>query len=314
MRVALVHNRSAGEGHFTRGELAALLRDASHEVSEFGKKRKEIERAIAERPDILAVAGGDGTVAKAAIALNGSGIPMYVIPAGTSNNIARSLDLTFQPDGAAGLHVASRLSLDVGYVEAPWGRKRFVEATGAGFIGMMLRRGVTVRGRFTRFIKSFGRSRQSRITRTLAGVVRFLRAYPARYHEIVADGEDLSGNYLMVEAMSIRAIGPRLTLAPHAEPGDGWLDLVMVRPEDREELARYILSRCTEPRFPPIIARRVRTAEFSWPSRGGHVDDAPWPGSGRKVSDARGAARVRVGIEGTVTVLRPNARQLRPVA
>src|SRR5215472_4276888 len=91
VRIALVHNSRAGRRVYTAGDLVRLLRQDGSEVEVFARDEKGLRAAIAARPDVLVVSGGDGTVAGAAIALRTSAIPMYILPTGTSNNIARSV-------------------------------------------------------------------------------------------------------------------------------------------------------------------------------------------------------------------------------
>jgi diacylglycerol kinase family enzyme len=302
MRVALVHNVTAGDREYESEDLAGLLRDARHDVAEFGKKKRDVERAIATRPDLLAVAGGDGTVAKAAVALRDSQLPLFVLPTGTANNIARSLGVAGTvPEIIGALPSAQPVRLDIGHVSAPWGEKAFVEAAGVGFMAAILRRGRSARVRVDRFVRTVGRPMDKRLRGAARGVARLIRKQAPRYHEVRADGEDLSGEYLAVEAMNIREIGPRLLLAPHAMPGDGLLDLVLVRPEDRAELVEYFASLGAR-EFPPIMSRRVKRAEISWPAADGHVDDKPWPGAGDRAGDG-GDQRARVGLQGAITVL-----------
>jgi diacylglycerol kinase (ATP) len=303
MRVALVHNVTAGDREYESEDLVGLLREAGHEVDEFGKKKRDVARAIASRPDLLAVAGGDGTVAKAATALRDSALPLFILPTGTANNIARSLGFAGSvPEIIGALASAQPVRLDIGHVSAPWGEKAFVEAAGVGFIGTVLRRGRSTRGRVERFVRTVGRPMDKQLQGAARGFARLLRHHTARYHEVRADGEDLSGEYLVVEAMNIRQVGPRLTLAPHARPGDGLLDLVLVRPEDRAELAEYFASLETLRDFPPVISRRVRQVEMSWRAGDGHVDDEPWPRDGGG-ADHGGDQRVRVGLQGAIRVL-----------
>jgi YegS/Rv2252/BmrU family lipid kinase len=52
-----------------------------------------IDKALEQKPDVLVVGGGDGTVRTAAECLLGTDMPLLVLPLGTTNNIARSLDL-----------------------------------------------------------------------------------------------------------------------------------------------------------------------------------------------------------------------------
>jgi hypothetical protein len=136
------------------------------------------------------------------------------------------------------------------------------------------------------------------------GVGRLVTRHTARYYEVRATGEDLSGESLAVEAMNIRQIGPRLLLAPDADPGDGLLDLVLVPSSARDAFAAYVASADPSAERMPGISRRVRTAEISWPTGDGHLDDKRWPRDRDEIENG-GAAMVRVGVEGHVTVLVP---------
>jgi hypothetical protein len=78
-----------------------------------------------KRADLVAVAGGDGTVASVARRMVGRGIPVAVLPMGTANNIARSLGLlkkSFE-ELVEGWRDARRVPLDVGIVCGPWGER-----------------------------------------------------------------------------------------------------------------------------------------------------------------------------------------------
>jgi diacylglycerol kinase (ATP) len=55
--------------------------------------RDAVERAAASAPDLVVVAGGDGTLRAAASVLAGSGITIGVVPSGTGNLFARELGL-----------------------------------------------------------------------------------------------------------------------------------------------------------------------------------------------------------------------------
>ena len=303
MRVSLVHNVTAGDREYEPADLVALLRDAGHQVVEFGKTKRDMARAIASNPDVVAVAGGDGTVAKAAIALSGSSVPLLILPTGTANNIARTLAAAAPVPKIVGAISSGRpVRLDLGRVSGAWGEKSFVEAVGMGFLGGLLRRGRTLRARLQRFVRNFGRPTDKRVEGAARGVARLVERHPARYHVVRASGEDLSGEYLAVEAMNIREIGPRLPLAPRADPGDGLLDLVLVPAERRAELVDYLASLGASGAFPPVVTRRVPFVELSWSTADGHVDDRPWP---RPRDDARvrDDPIVRVEIRGAVTVL-----------
>jgi len=53
-----------------------------------------MEEGAEEPGDIVAVAGGDGPVGKVARRLIGSPTPIAILPLGTANNIANTLDVT----------------------------------------------------------------------------------------------------------------------------------------------------------------------------------------------------------------------------
>src|SRR4051812_49900954 len=100
VRIALAANPAAGGAV----DPAALARAMPAEVLTVGIG--ELERAAAWRPDRLAVAGGDGTIAPVAELAGRLGVPLAVIPAGTANDFARAHGLPADPVAAAALAAA----------------------------------------------------------------------------------------------------------------------------------------------------------------------------------------------------------------
>ena len=95
MRIALMHNPSAGSEDHSADELIEQIRRAGHEVVAHFSKVADLSATALQRQncDLVVVAGGDGTVDEAALALAGSGLPLTILPLGTANNIARSFGL-----------------------------------------------------------------------------------------------------------------------------------------------------------------------------------------------------------------------------
>lgn len=305
MRIALVHNRSAGSARYEARDLLALLRLAGHDARAATVEPRSLGAAIRARPDVMIAAGGDGTVTTVAIALHksGAGIPLMILPQGTSNNIACSLDIPDDvPGWLASLHEARASPFDIGVVRAEREAKHFVEGAGFGVIGMMLARASTVGGRTVNHaIRLHSHVVRAALRRPLRehGVARLIRRIPPCFSRVVADGEDLSGDYIAVEALNIRQLGPQIVLAPQARTDDGMLDLLLVPPSDRGELADFVDAGSVG--TPPGIRRLVRRLDVTWPRAGGHVDDASWPPSDRGHHDM--AARIEIA--GAIQVLRP---------
>jgi len=296
VRIALVHNKQAGSGEHSGDDLVSLLRDSGHVVELFGTDRIELLRALQIGPEVLVVSGGDGTVAKVAIAACGTDVPLFILPTGTSNNIARGVGVDADIPMLIGrMSSTLRLTrLDVGRIAGDGHETNFVEAAGAGFMGAMLTEGQRPSVRFVSAVRgmiSFGRNHW---VSTAERVAEHVRSEPARSFDITADGKDLSGEYIAVEAMNIASIGPRIPLAPDADAGDGQFDLVLACPTEREALARYIESLGATNERPPLTIHRVRTVEMDWPSTGAHIDDELWLRPSRVRIDFAGYARLLV--------------------
>lgn len=294
MRVALIHNDNAGIGVYTDADLSYLLSSHGHEV-----RVVDAWNALAGQPDVVVASGGDGTVAKVAITMCGASTPLFILPTGTSNNIARGLGIDATvPVLLKGLAQARTARLDIGRISGDGRDDSFVEAVGVGFIGAMLSQERKPHVRAWRALREWISPHPNAWQRAANGIAQRVREHPSRHLAVVADGEDLSGEYVTVEVMNIRAIGPRILLAPDADPGDGRLDLVLVRPNDREVLANEIVARTTgAPSVAKSLVRRVKRVEMQWPETTGHCDDALWPNDrgtrpGRVVVDLRGVTNL----------------------
>jgi diacylglycerol kinase (ATP) len=97
---------------------------------------ERVQRAIDEGAELVFVWGGDGTVQRSIDALAGSGVTMAVIPAGTANLFASSLDIPsdIAKAVAIGLNGRDRV-LDVGKLNG----ERFGVMAGAGLDAHMIR-------------------------------------------------------------------------------------------------------------------------------------------------------------------------------
>jgi diacylglycerol kinase (ATP) len=285
VRATLIHNPTAGDRRPGRETLVAELERAGYDVAYHSTKARALARALAE-PGVLAVAaGGDGTIAKVAVALAGRDIPLAILPTGTANNIARSLGIV---GGAshilAALEGARRRRLDVGVARGPWGERRFVEAAGVGLFARMLallnaKEGAPL---------AESAKEEPGFRSALRLLHQLLADYPGREWRVTLDGRELGGRYLMLEGMNIPLIGPHLNLAPQADPGDGLLDVVLVPERLRDGWREYLERRLgQEVALPALPVHRGRRLELVWTEPEIHFDDDTWP------EDAIDLGRVR---------------------
>lgn len=234
--MTLVHNPTAGDERPTADDLEKILAEAGFQVR-YQSSKKNWKKALQEPADLVVAAGGDGTVAKVLSALSGTNQTVAILPAGTANNIARTLGI----HGDAREIVSTWLKakpkpFDIGVVSTAGREHRFVEGAGGGLFAAAI-----VQGREE--VENGGTILGNEIDRALVHLRRILEKARPRRWRVDVDGSDLSGDYLAVEAMNIRYAGPGIPIAPEARPGDGLLDVVMIGERDRPALDRYLDER-----------------------------------------------------------------------
>ena len=295
MRVTLIHNPGAGKQEYDAKALRKLLRRAGHKPRYQSSKEKGWDRVLDKRADLVAVAGGDGTVASVARRMVGRGIPVAVLPMGTANNIARSLGLlkkSFE-DLVEGWRDARRVPLDVGIVCGPWGERYFIEGVGAGLFAGLLVRSEQNKGREEKENKTKGPAR------VVDGALRRLKeaAETAEPVEIGArlDGVDISGSYLLFEAVNLPYIGPNLYIAPDNRAGDGQLEVVLVPEAQRARLVKYLEHwHENRERLSLLPSRRGKHLQIEWTGFALHIDDKLRPKRKPEPEDVAGLVDVRV--------------------
>lgn len=120
-RVLLLHNAKARQGGDVLAPVCARLESRGFAVViEPFENLPEIARDIARlhlSSDLIVVCGGDGSVSSAAPAVMESGLPLGIIPAGTANDLARTLSIPLDFAAAADLVVAGHTrQIDIGLV------------------------------------------------------------------------------------------------------------------------------------------------------------------------------------------------------
>lgn len=97
--IAVVINTGSRKGSAARElvvrslDAAGLPVSAMYTVDEAGDLNRTLERAVTGGHDLVVVGGGDGTVASAAGLVAGTDVALGVLPLGTANDLARTLEI-----------------------------------------------------------------------------------------------------------------------------------------------------------------------------------------------------------------------------
>jgi diacylglycerol kinase (ATP) len=273
MRVTLMHNPRAGD-RLAAEHLTSMVRAAGYGVAYRSMTEpRGIEHALQDPGDLVVVAGGDGAVKAVAAELAGRGVPMAILPLGTANNVAKAFGILGPArELIAGWAHAERRTVDLCVARAPWGGTRFIESVGGGVFARLIARAAA------EVDENPAVWTGNEIDRALQLLKQIVERHPAEAWRLALDGRDLSGEYLLVEAMNVGLIGPNVPLAPAADPGDGALDVVTVRAAERDALVAYIAARLQGHGVPLDLAvHRGRELRMTQVSGELHADDVRWP-------------------------------------
>lgn len=230
MRYAVAHGRRSGRGGAAvlGAQAVVALRDAGHDVleieaSSLPEARARCGAAVAEGVDVLVVAGGDGVVSLATDLCAGTGTAVGILPAGTGNDNARSLGVPAGPGAVAALLQDRRRILDTLHlVELD---RHVLGSVNAGLDARIAHRATLLPRRLGPW---------SYTVAALVEIARLPWTPPLRY-TLTVTGEGGARtterlDALVVVPANMPYLGGGLHLAPDADPADGLLDLVVVRP------------------------------------------------------------------------------------
>lgn len=224
-------------------------------------------RAIEEGVDTILVAGGDGTINTVGKALIGTEAALGVIPAGSGNGFARHFGIPLDPAKAVEALARSHVKkIDVGVVND---RPFFVTCSMAwdasiakGFAGSRIR-GV--------------------LPYIFAGVNEFLEYVPQNIDAEIDSGEVIHfRDALVFTIANMTQFGGGAKIAPHAQPDDGFLELVSALHQDVPKLFSNLgkLFDGSLDELPEVITRKfkelvVRRQKASPIQVDGELVDAP---------------------------------------
>jgi diacylglycerol kinase family enzyme len=289
VRVSLLHNPSAGDGAPFE-EVVRELRRAGYEVVREIAKRSDFERVCEEPVDFVVVAGGDGTLREAARALACSRVPLAILPIGTANNVAKSLGIEGTvAENVARWKNARRVPFDLGVARGQWGESRFLESVGGGLIPAGIETAQEHPAHKTE-------DTQTELERAIGSYAEALDRLRPRPWTGTVDDRPIDGEFLLIEILNIPSVGANLVLAGHADPSDGYFDVVTAGEAERDAIADYLDSlREGRQALLSLPVRRARRVEIAGWDRM-HVDDEV-----RRIAEA---GKVTIEVEpGAVEIL-----------
>lgn len=244
----LIVNPAAGKRHAEDGDLAECVRLLTaagfdidrRETGTDGPSSADLTKAaIAEGVRVVLVAGGDGTVAPAAIALLETEATLGILPFGSYMNIANGLGIPLKPIDAARVIAERKVKRsDVGEVAG----KVFFETCGIGIDADM-----------------FGAARLAERGRWGPAFRRIVRWATANSHrvEITVDGKAERHRVLQILIVNSPYYGWAMPIVPKADMTDGELDVAIFPRKGRLELIGWLarIWHTGRPGKPPRVLR-----------------------------------------------------------
>lgn len=195
-------------------------------ITRHAGEARELAREHAAGARMVIAVGGDGTVAEVASEVVEAGVPLAILPGGSTNIIARELGIpTDIRAGAAlvcGPHRHKRI--DVGWSD----RRVFIHMAGTGFDSRLFAR------------SSSALKRRIGWLAYLPAAARSLLDRPA-FVTVTVDGSELATRSPLVLVANGRSVAhPRMTIASGISKSDGVFDVFVVTATSPFALARVL--------------------------------------------------------------------------
>lgn len=271
-RAQLLHNPGAGEKDFSKEELTKII-EAEGIGIKYSSVKKDGWDDFRDDIDFIIVAGGDGTVRRTAKALVKRRVidkqfPIALLPHGTANNVATTLDISGEViDIVRSWHKFKLKKFDIGKVRGLKEEVFFLEGFGFGIFPKLMKV-------MKKLEDELSDDRDEKIKTAREVLHDVVLAYEPRHCKVVADDVDYSGRYILVEVMNTTSIGPNLGLSGSGDPGDGVFEVVLISENDQRKFEKFLLNRINGKEdnysFSKIKAKKI---EISWEGKDVHADD-----------------------------------------
>lgn len=233
-RARIIYNPTSGREAFKNHlpEVLAKFEQAGYETSTHattcaGDATDAARTAVARNYDVIVAVGGDGTINEVVSGISESPHrpQLGIIPAGTTNDFARALNIPKSIDEAVDIILAGyTLKLDVGRVN----ERYFVNIAGGGKLTEVSyevpSKLKTVLGQIAYFMKGIEKLPQFKPIQT----------------RIEYDGEVFEGEIMLFLIANTNSVGGFEKIAPDARMDDGKFDLLVLKKANIAELIRAL--------------------------------------------------------------------------
>lgn len=257
-KATILHNPKAGDKAHTKKALITLIESQGIQCN-YSSVKKDKWDHIDPEDDFVIIAGGDGTVRKVAKKLWKNGeIDHYkfaLLPLGTANNIAKTLDLSEREiDIIKSWKEGTIKNMDAGLVSGLAEPHLFLESFGLGIFPVLMEK-------MKHQAEDKVDTPEKKLKTALKTLIKLIDSYKPPHFEILIDGKEYKDNYLLIEIMNTQSIGPNLGFSPDANTSDGEFEVVMIPEQDKDKFKEYIKERLegieNEPSFESIKAKKV---------------------------------------------------------
>lgn len=229
--IALVVHGARADRQDVR-HLISWVRDKGHLVEpmptfETGQAAALAAAAARRGVDVVAAAGGDGTINEVVNGLDGHDVPLGIIPVGTANDFARQVGIPPDADHAMDVILQRKPQrLDTASLNG----RRFLNVSTGG-----------VGAEATAETPSDIKESLGPVAYAISGMRKFAGAQ--QYHgRFTGDGFLYEGDFLMFAVGLTRSAGGGTLVTPLASATDGLLDLCIVEGMSRGDFARTLLK------------------------------------------------------------------------
>ena len=165
-----------------------------------------------EKPDLLIAAGGDGTVSLCGNAVLGTNTPLAIFAAGSTNGLAKELEIPLSSTDALDLIENGKLkTIDTLKING----KNSFHISDLGFNARILKRvsKSNIKGRLSYLIHS----------------LREFFSYSPKKYEVITEDKHFKGKALMLIITNSRGFGYNLKVNPEGKIDDGIFEICIIR-------------------------------------------------------------------------------------